>query len=498
MSDKQEDHKDDEGSQTLQVELEEAKRFYALKEWSQAADKYGEVLESMREVYDEEDAIFAPVFHRYGHALLEYAIATSGALGGSGGGEGKDAFTAEPKTVAAARAGASSSSASHSKVSDKAAHDPRFTFGGDAEESDSEEEPGKGETKPNGGGEGEGDGEEDDDLSLAFSILELARVRYEKILKTSEAGTMKTLEGEPWSHTMIQGQLAEVLNDLADVGLESENFQQASSDYQSSLEMLTPLLQPHSRRLADAYLRLGLALEFHPDTSRQATAEKYVAGACTTMEKRLEALQARERVLQKERETGEIGLARAEAAAVEIRAEKAELEGIERLQNEKAQRVIDGEGIGNRTAATRTGQLEKDDVIAMDWDQLEKERKDVGEMIQDLKLKLEEYAANVSGEGSTTVASQKSGGKERSAKETLQQAINEALLGSSTNALGAPPLTNPNAPVNDLSSLVKKKKKPDGDSSRETTSNGKRKEGTSDAVAGADIEADSSKKAKLD
>lgn len=56
-----------------------------------------------REKYEEEDALFAPIFHRYGHALLEHGIATSGALGGTGA--GKDAFGNGPeaKTVASAR-----------------------------------------------------------------------------------------------------------------------------------------------------------------------------------------------------------------------------------------------------------------------------------------------------------------------------------------------------------------------------------------------------------
>jgi hypothetical protein len=57
-----------------------------------------------REEYKEEDAIFAPLYHRYGHALLEHAIATSGALGGGGG--SKDAFELEPNAVASTVASA--------------------------------------------------------------------------------------------------------------------------------------------------------------------------------------------------------------------------------------------------------------------------------------------------------------------------------------------------------------------------------------------------------
>jgi hypothetical protein len=46
MSSKQaeEEHLEEE-EQTIESELEDAKRFFALKEWSSAADAYGEVLE---------------------------------------------------------------------------------------------------------------------------------------------------------------------------------------------------------------------------------------------------------------------------------------------------------------------------------------------------------------------------------------------------------------------------------------------------------------------
>lgn len=61
-----------------------------------------------REEHEEDAPILAPIFHKYGHALLEHAIATSGALGGGGGGA-KDApmpsrSNGASKTVASARA----------------------------------------------------------------------------------------------------------------------------------------------------------------------------------------------------------------------------------------------------------------------------------------------------------------------------------------------------------------------------------------------------------
>lgn len=202
--------------------LDEAKRHLALKSFTAAADSYAEALESLcvmpdvrparvgtqtdaspcrRETHDEDSPILAPVFHRYGHALLEHAISTSGALGGGGG------------------ADAPMPSRSAKKSGSSPPPDPRFSFGGDAPDSDDEDVAGPAE----GGAPGEGgEEEEEDDLSVAFSVLELARVRYEKILELGgDKATLTTLDDETWGVSGIKAQLAEVLNDLGDVGLES-------------------------------------------------------------------------------------------------------------------------------------------------------------------------------------------------------------------------------------------------------------------------------------
>ena len=44
---------------------------------------------------------------------------------------------------------------------------------------------------------------------------------YEKVLEAGDSAVLKTIEGEEWTSVMVKSQLAEVLNDLADVGLES-------------------------------------------------------------------------------------------------------------------------------------------------------------------------------------------------------------------------------------------------------------------------------------
>jgi hypothetical protein len=149
----------------------------------------------------------------------------------------------------------------------------------------------------------------------------------------------------------------------------AENFQQASADYEAALQHLTPLLHAHSRRLADAYLRLGLALEFHPDADRRRDAEKYVRAAATALSRRREAVQARLATLSKGDEA-----ARAEAAAAELREAAA-----------RAAAASDSKGKGR---SQDTDVFERDDVVDMDEEKAQKELRDVQEIAEELKNKV--------------------------------------------------------------------------------------------------------------
>lgn len=156
--------------------------------------------------------------------MLEHAISVSGALGGGGTiGSTEDA---EPTTAPEDVNGAchedemrgddngvneQSASARKRKVSDEG------NSGADKEE---EEE------------------EDDDDLGIAFTVLDLSRVIFERILNgslTQEShqgskgkGTFKPelhlVTGETWSKREIESELAEVRNDLGDIGLETGAF----------------------------------------------------------------------------------------------------------------------------------------------------------------------------------------------------------------------------------------------------------------------------------
>lgn len=115
-----------------------------------------------------------------------------------------------------------------------------------------------------------------------------------------------------------------------------ENFEQASEDYGSSLRVLAPLLAPYSRRLSDAHLRLGLALEFHPNEKRRPEAFGHIEQAAHVLQRRLVEL---------EKDT---------------------------------------------PSATAEGRVfaEKDNLAALDDDQRRRETRDVKEVLKDLEVKV--------------------------------------------------------------------------------------------------------------
>ncbi|GAC94056.1 potential histone binding protein [Pseudozyma hubeiensis SY62] len=416
--------------------IDEAKRHFALKEYVAASDKLALALDALSTEYAEDADELAPLLQLYGQSVLENFIINSGALGGGGGSAPLPAAAAP---AAPAASGSSSKASGSSSSANAVKSDPRFSFTGDAEDDGDDDEE---EGAP---GAGAAEGDDEDDLQTAFSVLDLARVIYRRALD-SESQKLTTLEGQEWGKTRIQAELAEVMNLLGDVGLESENFTQASADYQSSLDTLRPLLNPHSRRLADAHLRLGLALEFHPEVEQRRGAKAHVQAASDVLAARIAAIQAR----------------------------------------------IDSATTSTTSSSADTGtEKEKDDLADLhDQAALEKELADVQQLKKELDTKLEEYEtedgqAQLNGQPDLTgvlglPADAAAAAAGMSTKDALQQAIKDAFLGAQAEGGGeVNPFTGgakgaaaADAPVNNLSSMVKRKKKPEADDAGDASAAG--------------------------
>ena len=156
--------------------------------------------------------------------MLEHAISVSGALGGGGTiGSTEDA---EPTTAPEMISGARPEDEMHGddnglREQNAAARKRKVADEGNFDANKEEEEE-----------------EEDDDLGIAFTVLDLSRVIFEKLLDgslTQEShqeskgkGKFKPelhlVTGETWSKREIESELAEVRNDLGDIGLETGAF----------------------------------------------------------------------------------------------------------------------------------------------------------------------------------------------------------------------------------------------------------------------------------
>ena len=153
--------------------------------------------------------------------MLEHVISVSGALGGGGTiGSTEDA---EPTTAPEMLSGA------------RPEDEMRGDDNGPREQNASAR---KRKVADEGNFDSNKEEEEDDDLGIAFTVLDLSRVIFERILDGSHTqeshreskgkGKFKPelhlVTGETWSKREIESELAEVRNDLGDIGLETGAF----------------------------------------------------------------------------------------------------------------------------------------------------------------------------------------------------------------------------------------------------------------------------------
>merc|ERR1739838_643120 len=120
----------------------------------------------------------------------------------------------------------------------------------DSSQEESQEESGEEDLENS---EGEKKDEEDEDVSnhqLAWEMLELAKVIYQKQESGNTAMSLKT---------------AQVFLKLGEVGLESETYPQSIEDFHSCLKIQEKHLEADNRCLAETHYQLGVAYSFSDD-----------------------------------------------------------------------------------------------------------------------------------------------------------------------------------------------------------------------------------------
>ena len=239
----------EETAKSLRVSLADlsakAAALYVHKQYEDASEVYAQAAEMQAEMNGEMSPENAEILFLYGRALFKVGQGKSDVLGGKAPETKK-----QPKPTKAATSKNGSAPATGSKknggaeaVGDAAAQGAAdqenegskpeqkkalFQFQGDENFTDSEEEEEEGE----GEGEEEEEGEEDD-LAVAFEILDLSRLLFNKRLEDIQAeGEAQQGKGKEVAETgngsatvkHIKERLADTHDLLAEISLENERY----------------------------------------------------------------------------------------------------------------------------------------------------------------------------------------------------------------------------------------------------------------------------------
>lgn len=232
---------------------------YSTKNFAAAAENYANAVEIQAELNGEMAPENAELLFYYGRALYKVAVAKSDVLGNKVAQEEKK--KAKPKKAPKGENAQSSSSAANGAKTEPKEESveskPYFQLQGDENWTDSEDEE----------EEQEGEREEDeDDFGNAYETFELARVLYARQLETSDVadGADKgkgKAESSPKIRT-IKERIADCHGFLVEISLENERFHDAISDARSSLALQEELYSFEHENVTEAHYSLSLALEF--------------------------------------------------------------------------------------------------------------------------------------------------------------------------------------------------------------------------------------------
>lgn len=250
-------------SEEKEIELlAEGRRAMACKEFMTASMAFQEACEIMVAKHGQVADLLAEPYFLYGKSLLELARHESSVLG-----EG----------VPVPQDKSDSDEEEEDEDEDEQEEDDEEEGAGEANDTSSATPVGASSDTKSAVGEADtgktGDGEEEEpgNLQVAWEVLEVSRVIYQKS-QTQEA----------------QLKLAEVSLLLGEVSLESDQYDKAVEDFTTCLKLREAWLPPDDRRLAEIHFQLGLAHTL-AKTFDEAV-EEYCAAKCV-LEIRKEMLQ---------------------------------------------------------------------------------------------------------------------------------------------------------------------------------------------------------------
>ncbi|KAI0206035.1 hypothetical protein F4808DRAFT_189531 [Astrocystis sublimbata] len=274
---------------TLADMVAKATALYQSKKYDEAAEIFSTATERQAELNGEMATENADVLFLYGRCLFKVGQSNSDVLGGKAPAEKKKkpAGADKPKPETAQPAAAATTDEGVATIAEKAGAEeekvpeskkPLFQFTGDEnfEEDDEDDE-------ADGQGEEEEE-EDDDDLAVAFEILELSRLLFEKQLheatneeepkKEDAAKDDAVVADAPEENKLLRHtkeRLSDIHDLLAEISLENEKFPEAIKDGRAALKYRKELYAEDSEIIAEAHYKLSLALEFASMTTAVTT-----------------------------------------------------------------------------------------------------------------------------------------------------------------------------------------------------------------------------------
>lgn len=241
--------------------LLQGKRHLLVQDYPSAVSSLQEACELLGKIYGETAKECGEAYLCYGRALLELARQETGVLGNALESEEEqdDDDDDDDEEEDGGEEKSQEGEEGDASASDKAAGETEEDMEEDLEKPEpalkDDIEPAPSEPSTSAAGPSNPpppkDEEEVPNLQLAWEVLELAKIIFQK---QAEEGGENSRE---W-----RLKVADVLLKLGEISLESDNCEQAVEDLGQCLDIQRELLAPDSRQVAETYYQRGLAFSF--------------------------------------------------------------------------------------------------------------------------------------------------------------------------------------------------------------------------------------------
>ncbi|PGH19075.1 hypothetical protein AJ79_00109 [Helicocarpus griseus UAMH5409] len=242
--------------------IERAAAKDAIKDYDAAAELYSQATELQAELNGEMSVENADLLYSYGKSLYNVAVRKSDVLGSKVAGQAtaapKDETSTTKPTAEVPNESIIGRAIAESSTADEKAAES-ITEEAKPQQSSlfqfTGDEDFDSDSDEDFAGEGVEQEEEDDEFANAFEMLDLARILL--LRKLEGIGSEQQAEERG-----IEERLADIYDLQAEISLEGERFENAVSDLRAALGLKTKLFPLEDPSVAECHYKLSLALEF--------------------------------------------------------------------------------------------------------------------------------------------------------------------------------------------------------------------------------------------